>query len=267
MLHCQEEIVYSLFGALYFPALVKLWWTPPAPSGSSVFGVFAPADLAVYGPYDIMLEALQGNPYFYKFMRCKTPEVVELRKSMGTTLAHRLAARAPVWEAALRPGGPRANYPLDEFNMHSPFPSVDCATGCTQLLCTLLCYEPRQDLEILAAQPAIKDTLLPILREWVRRYRSRCLLGMTAMRCEMILSLNPAWLSMAAQMRKQNKVGEGLECALPSCRKTEKLLKCGKCETAKYVSAPLFFSTPLTRVSISALRNIKSRIDRCTRRW
>lgn len=182
-----------------------------------------------------MLEALQGNPYFFKFMRTKNPEIIELRKSMGSTLARRLATRAAVWEAALKPGGERASYPLDLYRMDSPFPSVDCATGCTQLLSTLLCYESQDDLKALAAEPAIKDTLVPVLHSWSTRYAGRCLLGMTALRCEMILTLDPRWLSMAAQMRRINKVGEGLQCALPSCQKTEKLLKCGKCETAKYV--------------------------------
>lgn len=233
----QQEIVFSRFGALYLPRTVQLWKSPPPASGSRQFGELASEDMAVYSAYDIMLEALQGHPYFFKFMRTKNPEVIELRKSMGAILARRLAARAPVWEAALRPGGPRANYPLEEYRMDSPFPSVDCATGCTQLLCTLLCYESRADLEALAAEPAIRDTLVPILHAWATRYRGRCLLGDTAMRCEMILTLNPLWLMMAAKMRKDNKVGEGLQCAYPLCNKEENLKKCSKCETAKYCSA------------------------------
>ncbi|KZV96360.1 hypothetical protein EXIGLDRAFT_833721 [Exidia glandulosa HHB12029] len=237
----QEEISLSQFGALYFPALVTLWKSPPAPAERCVYNGLAldlkEEDLEAYGPYDIMLEALQGNPYFYKFMRTKNTDIVELRRSMGRILAHRLAKRVAVWEAALQPGGERADYPFDIYRMDSPFPSVDCATGPTQLLCTLLCYESRQSLEALAAEPEIRDVLLPVLRKWTRRYARRCLLGDTAMRCEMILSLNPLWLHMATEMRRQNKVGEGLECALPACTRTADLKKCGKCETAKYCSA------------------------------
>ncbi|EJD41221.1 hypothetical protein AURDEDRAFT_138760 [Auricularia subglabra TFB-10046 SS5] len=180
-----------------------------------------------------MLEALQGFPYFIKFLRSKEPETVRLRGSMGAVLARRIASRAGAWEANLNTGGRRWTRPVEGYPLNSTF---ECAQGCLHLLSTLLCYESPAQIAALARESEITQTLVPILRTWAARYSPGCKFGKAAMRCERTLALNPIALELERDMRKRNKVGEGLQCAFPTCDREENLKKCSKCETAKYCS-------------------------------
>jgi hypothetical protein len=209
----QQEIVWSRFCALYLPATVDRFITPPTISSKKPEEI---AKFKIFNPCSEMLVHIQHNAYFAKYLRSKKA-LAASGKQLPRVVAERVAELGFAWEPELR------NPSLRELEEHY----ISILGSAVQLLSTLCTsFVKEEDLESVVPK-ALRDKLKPLLKTWAQRYRNQ-FFGDVTLRVLAAWSpgVDPVFNDEAKKVRKRTLGWD--QCGLPGCAVKTGLKACGK---------------------------------------
>ena len=206
----QQDIIWARFCALYLPATVDRFLSPPVPTNEPPNIV---KELKLNNAYFEMLVGIQHSPYFTKYMRSQKP-IAAGGKKLTQALGERLLELAPIIDNMVR--HPPANRPDGYF--------LGLLGSAIQLLSTLLTIFVKEKERTVLSQE-MKDGLTPWITSWLQRY-PREFLAEPCKRTLLAFRRNERFIEEAKNVRREWKNWN--ECGLPSCTSTENLKVCSK---------------------------------------